>query len=104
MEHPIITNIAAIESVAQTMLARASQGQWAQVERLRVDCQQLLASYRDCQSRYSLSHDQTLRSTEILLRILCLDGQIRGLANPTEQRVAKLLNPSSSVTTDQDRK
>jgi hypothetical protein len=87
----ILQQALAIEALAAAMHQHARRAQWQQVRRLRGECEALISVYRGLTRAERVPREQHRRITEVLVRIVRLDGEIRRLENPSCARLESLL-------------
>lgn len=88
MSHTLINHYRAIELTSTQMLAFAAVSDWGAVVECEQVCGRQIQQLRMLAPQSGLTREQNAQKSQIMMRILATDAQIRNLAEPATGRYA----------------
>ena len=96
MSETLLDHYRRIETLTGEMLTQARTRAWREVDALRARCAQDINALRECAREHSLSVEQDVERLRVMRRIVIMEGEIRRLASPSSDWLARMFSHRSS--------
>ncbi|MFT3802863.1 MAG: flagellar protein FliT [Burkholderiaceae bacterium] len=87
---PLIDYYRSLEQACQRMLTSARAARWGDVDACRQVCVPMIAQLKRAARSSSLSRDEELERLRLMRRIVQMEGEVRRLASPTDDWLARM--------------